>query len=73
MSLVIYLHTVSPLPCLLWVRSQSQDSPHSSGGDAARVRPLGGEVPFRSCLPRCLGFPGGSVVKNLPAMQETRV
>ena len=26
---------------------------------------------FRSILP--LGFPGGSVVKNLPAMQETQV
>ena len=63
MSHVIYnLHIMSPLPCVLWVRSQSQATPHSRGGDAARVRPLGGEVHFRSCLPHCLGFPGGSVV-----------
>ena len=53
--------------------SQSQATPHSRGADAARVRPLGGEVQFRSCLPHCLGFPGGSVVKNLPAMKGTRV
>ena len=26
-----------------------------------------------SGLPICMGFPGGIVVKNLPAMQETRV
>ena len=74
MSHVIYnLHIMSPLPCVLWVRSQSQATPHSRGRNAARVRPLGGEVHFRSCLPHCLGFPGGSVVKNLLAMKETWV
>ena len=28
--------------------------------------------PFGYKYPKCLGFPDGSVVKNLPAMQETQ-
>jgi len=32
-----------------------------------------GGLRAREYLIRCSGFPGGSVVKNLPAMQETGV